>query len=94
MKNADALIGNPKHDNSKYCFAKAGELYLVFLPNGGTSVFDLSDASGNFTVKWFNPRVGGALAEGSVKSVKGGGKVSLGNPPAEPDQDWLAVIAR
>jgi hypothetical protein len=94
MKNADALIGNPKSDNSKYCFAKAGEIYLVFLPNGGTTELDVAGASGSFTVKWFNPRVGGALAEGSVKSVKGGGKVSLGNPPAEPDQDWLAVIAR
>ena len=36
MTNADALVGNAKNDNSKYCLAKAGELYLVYLPNGGT----------------------------------------------------------
>ena len=32
MTNADALVGNEKHDNSRYCFAKANEMYLVDLP--------------------------------------------------------------
>jgi len=94
MKNADALVGNPKHDNSKYCFAKVGEVYLVYLPSGGTTDLDLSGASGNLAVKWFNPRTGGALQEGSVKTVQGGGKASLGNPSAEQNADWLAVIRR
>ena len=92
MKNADALVGNPKNDNSKYCLAKAGELYLVFLPNGGTTDLDLTGASGNFTVKWFNPRSGGALVDGSVKSVTGGGVMALGNPPADADQDWVVLV--
>jgi len=94
MKNANALIGNAKNDNSKYCLAKAGEVYLVYLPNGGTTELDLAGASGNFTVKWFNPRAGGALRDGSVKSVKGGGSVSLGQPPADFTQDWVALVRR
>jgi hypothetical protein len=94
MKNANALVGNGKNDNSKYCFAKAGELYLVFLANGGTSELDLTGASGTFSVKWFNPRVGGTLADGSVKAVKAGGGVSLGQPPGDVAQDWLAVIRK
>ena len=94
MKNADALVGNPKNDNAKYCFAKTGEVYLVFLRDGGTTDLDLSGANGNFTVKWFNPRSGGALVDGSVKSVKGGGKVSLGNPPADSAEDWVVVVRR
>jgi len=94
MKNADALVGNPNHDNSKYCFAKVGEVYLVYLPSGGTTDLDLLGASGNLAVKWFNPRTGGALQEGSVRTVQGGGKASLGNPPAEQNADWLAVIRR
>ena len=61
MKNANALVGNPKNDNSKYCLAKAGEVYLVFLPTGGTTDLDLSGSSGSFSVRWFNPRAGGAL---------------------------------
>ena len=92
MKNADALIGNAENTNAKFCFAQAGKLYLVYLPSGGTSDLDLSGATGAFKVKWFNPRTGGALRDGSVKSVAGGGKVALGNPPAETAEDWLAVV--
>ncbi len=92
MENADALVGNPKNDNSKFCFAKPGEIYLVYLPNGGTTDLDLADARGSFEVRWFNPRIGGALSEGSVKFVVGGEKVSIGTPPADPTEDWLAIL--
>ena len=34
MTNADGLVGNEKHDNSRYCFAKANDVYLVYLPSG------------------------------------------------------------
>jgi len=94
MKNADALIGNTKNDNSKYCLAKAGEVYLVFLANGGTTDLDLTSATGAFTVQWFNPRQGGALANGSVKNVNGGHSVSLGNPPTDAGEDWLVVVRK
>ncbi len=94
MKNADELVGNSKHDNSKYCFAKAGALYLVFLRDGGTTDLNLAGENGTFTVQWFNPRTGGALADGSVTSVNGGRKVSLGQPPADVAEDWLAVVRR
>jgi hypothetical protein len=92
MKNANALVGNEKNDNSKYCLAKPGELYLVYLPKGGTTDLDLSAAPGSLTVKWFNPRTGGKLADGSVKSVTGGGAVALGNPPTDADQDWMVLV--
>jgi hypothetical protein len=94
MKNADALIGNAKNDNSRYCFAKPGELYLVYLPSGGSAELDMVGANGEFAVQWFNPRTGGALQTGAVKSVVDGGKVSLGAPPADADQDWLIVVRR
>jgi hypothetical protein len=66
----------------------------VYLPNGGTTDLDLSAAKGAFTLKWFNPRAGGDLLDGSVNSVKGGGSVALGNPPADATEDWLVVIQR
>lgn len=94
MKNANSLIGNDKSDNSKYCFAKAGEIYLVYLPNGGSTELDLSDATGDFTVHWFNPRTGGPLLKGSVQSIKAGAKTSLGTAPQDPSSDWLAVIRK
>jgi hypothetical protein len=92
LTSANALLGNTRDDNSKFCFTKPGELYLVYLPNGGSTDLDLTGASGTFTVSWFNPRAGGKLAPGSVKSVKGGAKVSLGNPPADTGEDWLIVV--
>jgi hypothetical protein len=92
MTSSNALIGNLKDDNSKFCFAQAGKVYLVYLPSGGTSELDLSAAKGSFGVKWLNPRTGGALRDGSVKLVAGGGKIALGNPPAEATEDWLVVV--
>jgi hypothetical protein len=94
MQNANALVGNTKDDNSKFCLAKPGEVYLVYLPDGGTTDLDLSAVEGTFTVKWFNPRSGGELVNGSVVTVSGGGAVALGDPPAAATEDWLAVIRR
>jgi hypothetical protein len=94
MTSANVLVGNTEDDNSKFCFAKPGEVYLVYLPSGGTTDLDLTSATGTFTVKWFNPRTGGELVNASVNSVRGGGSVALGDPPADATEDWLAVIRR
>jgi len=94
MTNADALVGNEKHDNTRYCFAKANDVYLVYLPSGGAASLDLSKATGQFTVEWFDPRGGGPLKSGSVTSVKGGATVPLGMPPDNLNEDWLAVVRR
>jgi hypothetical protein len=94
MQCADELVGNPENDNSRYCFAKSGQIYLVYLPTGGSAKLDLTAASGSLTVKWFNPRTGGALQDGAIKSVSGGGTVALGTPPADASEDWLAVIRK
>ncbi len=94
MRNADELVGNPERDNTAYCLAKPGEVYLVYLPEGGAARLDLSRQEGRFSVRWFNPRTGGALLEGSVTAVEAGREVALGIPPQEPTQDWLAVVRR
>ena len=94
MHCLDELVGNPKHDNSKYCFAKRGKLYLVYLPNGGSIELDLTAAAGSYEVRWFNPRSGGAILEGSISQVAGGGPVGLGQPPADPQEDWLVIVRR
>jgi hypothetical protein len=94
MRNVDGLVGNDMHDNSKYAFAKANDVYLVYLPSGGTTSLDLSGASGQFGVEWFDPRNGGVLKRGSISTVKGGASAALGLPPDNPDEDWLAVVRR
>jgi len=94
MKNADVLIGNRKDDNSRYCLAKPGGLYLVYLPEGGTVELDLSSAVGSLIVKWFNPRAGGQLQGGSVNAVRGGGKATLGFPSVDAGKDRRVVIRK
>ncbi|MFK7817831.1 MAG: DUF5060 domain-containing protein [Planctomycetaceae bacterium] len=92
MKCVDELVGNPKHNNSRYCFAKPGEVYLVYLPNGGEAKLDLKNQSGGFTISWFNPRKGGKLVE--TATVTGGQEVKLGEPPSDTDKDWLAIVRK
>ena len=92
MKNADELVGNPKHDNSIYCFAKAGEVYVVYLPEGGVARLNLSGTDGEFEVRWYDPRNGGGLQAGTKNTVQGGRVSSIGLPPEDRDQDWVAVV--
>jgi len=73
-----------------YCLAKAGETYAVYLPEGGPSQITLPE--GKFSVKWFNPRTGGKLSDGTIQTIKGGGKVSLGTIPKDEGKDWVVLI--
>lgn len=74
--------------SSGWCLAKAGQVYAVYLPNGGSA--NLQVASGNYSVQWYNPRAGGALQNGSVTSVSGPATVSIGAPPS--GNDWVALV--
>jgi hypothetical protein len=73
-----------------YCLSKIGKTYAVYLPKGGPAEITLP--AGKFSVRWFNPRIGGKLVEGTVKTITGGGKVSLGRQPLEDGKDWVVLI--
>lgn len=90
MHHADALTPL----TNDYVFAKPGEVYAVYLPDGGTTTLDLTKASGTFEVKWYNPRTGGALQDGTVRTIQGGGSRSLGNAPSDVSQDWAVLIRK
>jgi len=90
MRHADDLTPA----SNDYVLAKPGEVYAVYLPEGGTTTLDLSGASGTFEVKWYDPRKGGELQDGSVGSVEGGGSRPLGTAPAEPSSDWTVLVRR
>lgn len=94
MENANEIIENPKNTNKKYCLAKAGEIYVVYLPEGGNSNLDLKNENGTFSVKWFDPVNGGRLKNGEVKLLKGGRLVNTGYPPEKIDQDWIVVLRK
>lgn len=75
-----------------YCFAKPGDVYAIYLPDGGTTELKLE--TGNYTADWFNPRKGGPLQKGGVSSLTGPGVRSIGVPPSEPEKDWVALVRK
>ena len=94
MDNHNNLIGNNNNSNDAgYCFAKPGSSYVIYLPNGGSKNLNLNGVSGNFQVKWFDPRNGGGLQNGSVTSINGGGSRSIGNAPNNTGKDWVVYVS-
>lgn len=89
MTSADNLING----SLNYCLAKEGEVYAIYLSNGGTTSLNVR-TSGTYSVMWFNPRYGGSLRTGSVTRINGTGYKSIGYPPADRSKDWLAVIRK
>jgi hypothetical protein len=90
MQSANALVGNERNNNDQYCLAKPGELYLVYLPNGGSTALDLSADKATYSLSWFSPREGGPLKAAEGK-LTGGIKITLTAPD---NNDWLAVLRR
>lgn len=91
MEPADELTS----DTVSFCLAKPGEVYVIFLPEGlKNTELDLGGAEGNFAVQWFDPRNGGELLQGSVETIDGDGVRSVGQPPEEPEKDWVVLIIR
>lgn len=88
MESTDQLV------EAGYCFAKPGEVYAVYKPIGESTGLNLSGVSGSFTVNWFNPKSGGDLQQGSVTEIAGGGIVKLGNPPSNPEGDWVILLTK
>ncbi|WP_271783762.1 carbohydrate-binding protein [Aquimarina algiphila] len=70
-------------DGNDYVFAKAGNVYAVYRPNGGSTGLNLPSGNNKYDVQWFNPRTGGNLTA----------KTTLGNNLVAPDnKDWVALI--
>jgi len=86
MEPADSLVSRG------WCLAKGGEIYAVYLPEGGEAKLDLP--LGDYSVKWYNPRKAGGLQNGSVGRVAGAGEISLGKAPAERNKDWVILVRR
>ena len=72
--------------------AKPGEVYAVQLPVGGAASLEIP--AGGYSVRWCNPREGGELQQGPVKSIHGPGKRSLGRPPADAGKDWVVLVKK
>lgn len=87
---------NPADDltpvDNNHVLAKPGEVYVVSLRDGGTTTLDLEGFTETFMVDWYNPRTGGELISGGVTEITGPGVQSLGSPPFDTGQDWVALV--
>jgi hypothetical protein len=73
-----AMIPSPELASTRYCLAKRGEEYLVYLPEGGGVTIDLSDAPGEFSIEWFLPQLRRTLP--GVRRLPGGDYASTVAP--------------
>jgi hypothetical protein len=90
MEPSNELIDNV----IAYCLAKPGEIYAIYIPVCVETQLDLSDQKGNFLVRWYDPRMGGDLQEGSVEEIHGGSFQNLGQPPSETGSDWVILVRK
>ncbi len=90
MANANGLTA----DNGDYVFAQTGNVYAIYRPSGGTTTLDLTGQSGSFSVKWYDPRNGGSLQDGSIAAIIGGNAASIGLPPSATSNDWVAYVTK
>ena len=83
----------PSNDiaSSTFCLAAPGEEYLVYSPVGGTVAVDLSGYDREFSVEWFDPAAGKAMAAGRVR---GGDRREFHVPFAGDAVLYLALIER
>jgi hypothetical protein len=85
MSIADNLV------EDGWCLADTGNVYLVYLPGGGSTYLNLED-SNTYAVSWYDPRNGGELKDGSLTEISGAGKKHLGTAPDNSGSDWLILI--
>jgi len=90
MTSCDDLTGG----KGSYGFAKRGEIYVVYTRSGAGAKLDLTGVKGAFEVKWYDPRKGGKLQDGSVRGVAGGGVRDLGKAPGQAGGDWAILVRR
>jgi hypothetical protein len=88
MEPADELTDNP----ADYCLARPGKVYAIYLPFARDTKIDLTQEKETFELLWYNPRKGGELVKGSVTEVKGGQIQHIGEPPADPQSDWVVLL--
>ncbi len=90
MEPADSLTIN----QNDFCFVKENELITIYLPKWSQTQIDMNEFIGEFEVKWYDPKNGGELQNGSITTISGGEKIDVSDPPGNPDQDWIVLIRK
>ncbi|MGI9552069.1 MAG: putative collagen-binding domain-containing protein, partial [Aurantibacter sp.] len=87
MESRDDLLST-----DDFCFAKPGELYVVYLKSGGSTLLKMSESSGTFSVSWYNPRTGEFYKK--RQEIEAASQVKLQTPKKDNSMDWVALVKR
>jgi hypothetical protein len=86
VPNDSLLTGESSAYGGGEVFAKHGAAYAIYLPDASTTgQLDLSGTSGEFTMRWFDPRTGAFV--GAPRTISGGQVVELGPAPGTSPVD-------
>lgn len=90
MQNHNELLSK----GSAYCFAKRGEIYVVYLPKNQTTDLEIGD--GNYAIAFYDPLAGGLLLDKPNQGWKitKANSVSLSAYDGQAHKDWVIVIKR
>ncbi len=75
--NLAAMVPHDELASTKHCLADPGRAYLLYLPEGGETVVDLSMGPGEFRVEWMHPDDGKTT---TAPGIMGGAKRPLRAP--------------
>ncbi len=85
LRPRDLVLGSRQ---DTWCLADAGGTYLVYASNGASFQLDLSQVSGRFHARWFDPRTGRLT---DVIPVMGGAPTRF-TPPS--GSDWALWLSK
>jgi len=88
----DVIIAPESHEC--FCAAKPDHLYLFYIPAGTDELTVDLATKHNFQIRWFDPVNGGKLSSGSVDSISGSGKQTIGLPSWGKSNDSVALLKK
>ena len=90
MQNHNELLSNKE----AFCFARRGEIYVVYLPKNQTTDLEIGD--GNYAIAFYDPLAGGLLLDKPNQGweITKANSVSLSAYDGLVHKDWVIVIKR
>ena len=73
-------------DKGAFCLARPGDLYVIYLPHGGTATVTLE--AGEYEAAWYNPRTGKWSDAGKASGPK------WTSPATADNEDWALTLTR
>ena len=75
--NIAEMLPLPDLASTRYCLAKPGETYIIYIPSSGEVKVDLRSARGRLKLEWMDPINGSVMLTGVIQ---GGGWQTFKTP--------------